>query len=99
MDLKTIAIRVEPALHQQLVLLAQLSGRPLAEEIRIAVDEHIARRGDEVDITAQAEAALAEIDRDAANRRKAIQSLLKKDSPGAAASTAKPRKGGKGGAQ
>lgn len=98
MDLKTIAIRVEPALHQQLVLLAQLSGRPLAEEIRLAIDEHIARRGDEVDITAQAEEALAAIDRDAANRRQAIESLLKKDSPGTGASPTKRRKGGSGNA-
>lgn len=53
MELKTIAIRVPPALHQQLVLLAQLSGRPLAEEVRLAVDEHIALRSSEVDLTAK----------------------------------------------
>lgn len=94
MDLKTIAIRVPPELHQQLVLLAQLGERPLAEEIRLAIDEHIARRGEEVDLSAQAEAALAEIDRDAANRRKAIESLLKKGSPSAAETRGKGRRKG-----
>lgn len=83
MTLRTIAIRVEPELHTQLTLLAQLSGRPLVEEIREAIDEHIARKGNDVDLTAQAQAALEEIDRDATSRRQAIESLLKSKTQGA----------------
>jgi len=76
MELKTIAIRTEPELHAKLQLLAQLSGHTLAEELREALDEHIARKGQKVDLTKQAQTALAEIDKDAAARRKAIESLL-----------------------
>ena len=95
--MRTIAIRVEDELHEQLTLLARLAGRPLVEEIREAVDEHIARKGNQVDLTAQAEKALAEIDRDAANRRKAIESLLKKGPTGAGETPTKGRR--KGGSQ
>lgn len=75
MEEKTIAIRVPPELHQQLVLLAQLAGHPLAEEIRAAVDTHIARRSQEVDLAGEVEKALAELDQDTARRRKALQAL------------------------
>lgn len=97
MELKTIAIRVPPALHQQLVLLAQLGGRPLAEEVRLAVDEHIALRSSEVDLTAQAKVALAEIDKDAASRRAAIESLLEGPKAAADPDAKRGRKGGRSG--
>lgn len=74
--MRTIALRVEDELHEVLTLLARLSGRPLVDELREAIDSHIARRRSEVDLTASAEQALAEIDKDAATRRKAIQGLL-----------------------
>jgi len=74
--MRTIAIRVEDELHSVLTLLAQLSGRPLVEEIREAVDAHIARKRSEVDLSAQAEKALVEIDKESAARRKAIESLI-----------------------
>ena len=88
--MRTIAIRVEEEFHQQLTLLAQLSGRSLTDEVKGALDEHIARRSDEVDLTAQAQAALEEIDREHATRRSAIESLLsKKGSGGSAARSAR----------
>lgn len=87
--MRTIAIRVEDELHTQLTLLAQLSGRPLVEEIREAIDEHIARKGSDVDLTAQAEAALAEIDRSTASRKQAIEALLKGKTGGGAKSRGK----------
>lgn len=89
--MRTIAIRVEDELHEVLTLLARLSGRPLVDELREAIDSHIARRRSEVDLTASAEQALAEIDRDATTRRKAIQALLEGESSSA---PEKPRKGG-----
>lgn len=82
--MRTIAIRVEDELHEQLTLLARLAGRPLVDEIREAVEEHIAHKGKTVDLTAQAHKALEQIDADAASRRKAIESLLKKGSTGTA---------------
>lgn len=78
---RTIAIRVEPELHEQLTLLARLASRTLADEIREAIDTHIDRKRGEVDLTKQAEQALAEIDKAADERRKAIKSLLGSESP------------------
>lgn len=74
--MRTIAIRVEDELHEVLTLLAKLGGRPLVEEVREAIDAHIARKRSETDLTAQAEAALEEIDKETATRRKAIHALL-----------------------
>ncbi len=91
---RTVAIKVEDATHQVLTLLAQLGGRPLVDELREAIDSHIARRGSEVDLTAQAKLALAEIDRDANTRRKAIEALLEKPSKTAIVQPAsKPARG------
>lgn len=94
--MRTIAIRVEDELHEQLTLLARIAERPLVDEIREAIDEHIVRKGKTVDLAAQAHKALEQIDADAASRRKAIESLLKKGSIGAPedASTKGRRKGG-----
>lgn len=89
--MRTIAIRVEDELHSQLTLLAQLSERPLVDEVKEAIDVHIARRSSEVDLTAQAKKTLAEIDRSAAAKRKAIEALLSKS--GKPASKAKPKAG------
>lgn len=91
--MRTIAIRVEDELHSVLTLLAKLSGRPLVEEIREAIDEHISRKRSEVDLKAEAEKALAEIDKDAAARRSAIASLLEGGEKAEAAT--KRRKGGR----
>jgi hypothetical protein len=92
---RTIAIKVEDEVHQQLTLLAQLSERPLVDELREAVDAHIARRSAEVDLTAQAQAALEEIDREAANRRQAIEALLTKRSGASEQTAPKPRRRGR----
>lgn len=81
--MRTIAIRVEEEFREQLVLLAQLSGRSLTDEVIEALNQHIARRSKEVDLTAQAEAALDAIDREHATRRGAIESLLGKKGAGA----------------
>lgn len=86
--MRTIAIRVEDELHEQLTLLSRLAGRPLSDELREALDTHIERKRSEVDLTEQAQLALDEIERNADQRRKAIKSLLGKSTP------AKPAKRG-----
>ncbi len=91
MEQRTIAIRVEPELHATLQLLAQLNGRPLVEEIREAIDEHIARKRSETDLTEQAEKALVAIEAESVSRKKAIQALLASKST----SSAEPKKGRK----
>lgn len=82
--LRTIAIRAPETVHAQLRLLAQLGGRSLADEVHLAISEHIVRAGEEVDIEKAAQAALDQIDREAESRRQAIQGLLKKPAPGTA---------------
>lgn len=81
--MRTIAIRVEEEFRQQLVLLAELSGRSLTDEVIEALNQHVTRRSEEVDLTAQAQAALEAIDRDHATKRGAIESLLAKKGSGA----------------
>ncbi len=75
--MRTIAIRVEDEYHEVLTLLAKLSGRPLVEEVKEALDDHVARKRSETDLSAQAQVALDEIDKETAARRKALQGLLK----------------------
>jgi predicted DNA-binding protein len=38
---KTLAIRLEPELHAQLSLIAQLTGSTITDEIRAALEAHI----------------------------------------------------------
>jgi hypothetical protein len=73
---KTMAIRVEDELHAQFVILAQLDGVPLTEELRLALEAHVAGRRSQSGFAEKAQAVLAEIDRDAKARREAIQALF-----------------------
>ena len=75
MDEKTIAIRVPPSVHQTLVLLAKVAGTSLADQLREAIDEHIVRKGSDVDLRELAQSELAQIDAESEDRKKAIQRL------------------------
>lgn len=74
--MKTMAIRVEDELHAQFVILAQLDGVPLTEELRLALEGHMAARRSEPGFAEKARAVLEEIDREAAARRGAISALF-----------------------
>lgn len=74
--MKTMAIRVEDELHAQFVILAQLDGVPLTEELKLALESHVARRRSEAGFAEKARSVLEEIDREAAARRGAIQALF-----------------------
>ena len=74
--LKTMAIRVEDELHAQFVILAQLDGIPLNEELRLALEAHVVRRRTETGFAEKAQAVLEEIDQEAKARRSAIQALF-----------------------
>ena len=74
--MKTMAIRVEEELHAQFVILAQLDGIPLTEELRLALEAHVANRRSAEGFAEKAQAVLEEIDRDAKARRAAIQALF-----------------------
>jgi hypothetical protein len=71
-----MAIRAEDELHAQFVILAQLDGIPLSEELLQALEAHVVRRRSEAGFADKARAVLEEIDREAAARRDAISSLF-----------------------
>jgi predicted DNA-binding protein len=74
--MKTLAIRLEEETHAQLAALSALKGTSLVEEIREAIEGHVEREGAEGKLAERAQAALAEIDREAETRRAAIQALM-----------------------
>jgi hypothetical protein len=80
--MKTMAIRAEDELHAQFVILAQLDGIPLTEELHQALEAHVARRRSEPGFAEKARAVLEEIDQEAAARRGAIQALFAEGTTG-----------------
>lgn len=74
--MKTMAIRLEDDVHAQLVVLAQLDESSVADQIREAIERHIAEKRATPDFAGRAQAVLAEIEREANARRNAIQSLF-----------------------
>lgn len=72
--MKTTAIRLEDELYAQLTVVAQLEGQTVTDAIRTAVIAYIEQR--KASLSSQADAALAEIEREAAIRRQAITALF-----------------------
>ncbi len=73
---KTLAIRLEPDLHAQLSLIAQLRSSTITDEIRAAIEAHIVRARTAPDLVSRADSALEEIEREAVARRAALSSLF-----------------------
>ena len=73
---KTLAIRLEPDMHAQLSLIAQLRGSTITDEFRAALVAHIAAAKTAPELASRADNALADIERDATLRREAIASLF-----------------------
>jgi predicted transcriptional regulator len=71
---KTTAIRLEDNLYAQLTVVAQLESQTITDAIRLAVIDYIEQR--KSSLSNQADAALAEIEREAAIRRQAITALF-----------------------
>ena len=76
---KTLAIRMDDDTHAQLTVLAQLQDIPVSDALKVAVDDYIESRKGQSQFAEQADAALANIEREAATRRDAITSLFGKD--------------------
>jgi predicted DNA-binding protein len=87
--MKTLAIRLEDDVHAQLTMLAQLDGTTVTEEIRQAIEGHIAGKRDSGELADRASTVLAEIDREAQAKRSAIEALYHQ-------ATTAPPKGRKG---
>ena len=75
-SVKTLAIRLELDRHAQLTMIAQLRGNTITEELQLAVEAHIAAIKATPEFANQAEAVLAEIEREAVARRAAISALF-----------------------
>ena len=73
---KTLAIRLEPELHAQLSLIAQLRGNTITDEIRNALETHISAIKESPELAGRADSVLEDIEREAAARRDAIASLF-----------------------
>ncbi len=78
---KTLAIRLEPDLHAQLSLIAQLRGHTITDEIKAALEAHITGAKAMPELAGRAEAVLEEIERDATARRNAIATLFSTTEP------------------
>ena len=73
---KTLAIRLDPELHAQLQVIAQLNGGTITDEIRKAIEAHVETMRSAPELAAQASAVLDDIDREAETRRGAIAALF-----------------------
>ena len=85
---KTLAIRLEPETHAQLSLIAQLRGNTITDEIKAALDAHIAGVKQTPDLAARAGSVLEDIERDALARRTAIATLFGSQAPAPATAAA-----------
>ncbi|ACV80913.1 hypothetical protein [Nakamurella multipartita] len=101
---KTLAIRLEPDLHAELTLIAQLREQTITDEIREAIETHIVRIKSDPTWANKADDVLAEIERQAAKQRDAFARLFgTADQPDEQPSTdaapsqpAEPAPGGRG---
>jgi predicted DNA-binding protein len=93
---KTLAIRLEPDQHAQLSLIAQLRGNTITDEIRQALEAHIASIKDNPDLAGKASGALEDIEREAAARREAIATLFGTTETPEAEATGSRRSGQRG---
>ena len=90
--MKTMAIRLDDDLHAQLTVLAQLDETTITDIIRRSIENFVTAKREEPDIAARAEAVLAEIDQEAANRRDAISTLFAPEATDDEKATPKPRR-------
>lgn len=73
---KTLAIRLEPELHADLTLIAQLREQTITDEIRQAIESHIRTIKALPALAGKADDVLADIERQATARREAFARLF-----------------------
>jgi membrane protein involved in colicin uptake len=74
--MKTLAIRLEEDVHAQLSAIAQLGGTTITDEIRQAIEAHLLAKRNDPELTARADAARHEIEREAQARQQALTDLF-----------------------
>ena len=75
-SMKTLAIRLDDDLHAQLSVVAQLRDSSITDEIRTAIEAHLAASQHDEALSARAQAVLDDIERDAKARQAAIATLF-----------------------
>jgi len=92
--MKTLAVKLEEDVHARLTVLAKLSNTSLGELLKLAAEKFAAEAGTSPEFKAKAEQMLRTADREARERKAAIEALLKplEDKP----KTAKGRAAAKG---
>ena len=78
---KTLGIKLPAGLHAQFTLVAQLDGLNLNDAALRAVEFYVESKRGESDFAQRAAEALAEIEREAAARRAAIEGLFGSEGP------------------
>jgi hypothetical protein len=78
--MRTLAIKLEEELHAQLSMIAKLEDLTLTDALRQAIDQWIDERRNNPELQARAAAVLADIEREAATRKSAIEALLGNES-------------------
>ena len=91
--MRTLAIKLEEELHAQLGMIAKLEGLTLTDALRQAIEQWIEERRNNPELQARAAATLADIDREAATRRGAIEALLGNEGPSGQATTTRRGRG------
>ena len=76
---KTLGIRFRPDLHTQITVIAQLRGRSFQDEVIAACEAHLAQAKSDPALVTRIQAAIADIDREAASRRDALAALFSTD--------------------
>jgi len=94
---KTLGIKLPAGLHAQFTLVAQLDDLSLNDAALRAVEFYVESKRSEGDFAQRAAEALAEIEREAAARRAAIEGLFGSEGPSTAAD--KPTRSRKSGAE
>jgi hypothetical protein len=95
---KTLGIRFKPDLHTQITVIAGLRGRSFQDEVIAACQAHVDLAKADPELVTRLQAAIVDIDRDAASRRDALAALFRAeptDEP-ASESTEQPAESGGG---
>lgn len=85
---KTIGVRLHNGLHSQVTMMAKLDGLSLQDALVRGAELYVEKKQAEPDFRARVAAALEQIEREAAERRGAIESLFGSETQ--AADDAKP---------
>lgn len=74
--MKTLAVRLDDALHARLGLLSKLSESTVTDTIRTAVEKHLQTLANDPEIAEKAKELTAAIDKEAELQRTALAALL-----------------------